>query len=115
VVRGLRPSLVQKGLVMIDTQAPEDKQQYRLPETWINHMEDFYFPINVNQVEDLLGKMLTHVEAMGLPHSPEKANKDLIRQSIWNWFGQVQENSITSFNGCIAPVELPKTPEQKIK
>jgi hypothetical protein len=50
--------------------------------------------------------MLTHVEAMGLPERAEKANKDLVRQSIYQWFSDVQENSITSYRGCIAPIQV---------
>lgn len=76
--------------------------------------EDFYFPINVHQVEDLLGKTLTHIEAMNLPSSVEKANKDLVRQTIWKWFETVQENSLTSYKGIIAPIELlPKAEDEK--
>lgn len=62
----------------------------------------YYFPINVNQVEDLLGKTLTQLEVMNLRN--EKATKDVFRQLIWSWFGNVQENSTTSYQGCIAPV-----------
>ena len=62
----------------------------------------YYFPINVNQVEDLLGKTLTQLEVMNLRN--EKATKDVFRQLIWSWYSAVQENSITSYNGCIAPI-----------
>lgn len=95
-------------------QVDSQVKQYELPEDWIDHMEDFYFPINVHQVEGILGKILTHIEAMNLPSGVEKANKDLVRQTIWRWFGDVQENSITSYKGCIAPIELPKTPKSPI-
>lgn len=71
---------------------------------------DYYFPINTFQVRDLIGKMLTHVEAMGLTPSAEKANKDLIRQTLWRWFSDVRENSITSYRGCIAPIEVLRDP-----
>jgi hypothetical protein len=67
-------------------------------------LDKYYFPINLNQVKDLLGKMLTHVEAMNLREGVEKANKDLVRQHIWKWFAEVQENSLTSYKGCIAPI-----------
>lgn len=62
------------------------------------------FPVQLSQIEDLLGKCLTHVEAMGLRESVEKANKDLIRQTIWKWFDGVQENSLTSYKDCWAPI-----------
>lgn len=67
-------------------------------------IEKYYFPINLSQVEDLLGKMLTQVEAMNLRGTVEKANKDIVRQRIWKWFEEVQENSLTSYKGCIAPI-----------
>lgn len=93
---------------------PSAWEPYQLPEDWYQHEEDFYFPINIPQVNTLLGKLLTHIEAMNLPSSAEKANKDLVRQSLWSWFGEVQENSMTSYRNCIAPIELPKTPENRI-
>lgn len=67
---------------------------------------DYYFPLNINLAEKLLGKMLTHIEAMGLPDKVEKANKDLVRQSFWKWWSDVQENSMTSYKGCIGPIEV---------
>lgn len=72
-----------------------------------NNTYNYYFPINLYQVEDLLGKVLTHIEAMNLPSSVEKANKDLLRQSIWRWYDSVQENSLTSSKGCIGAIKLP--------
>lgn len=69
-------------------------------------VNDVYFPINYPQVRDLLGKMLTHVDALGLPETQGKAAKDLVRQSFSQWFDGVQENSMTSYRGCIAPVEV---------
>lgn len=62
----------------------------------------YYFPVNVSQVEDLLGKTLTQLEVMNLRN--EKATKDVFRQLIWSWYGNVQENSLTSYQGCIAPI-----------
>lgn len=68
--------------------------------------DDFYFPVNISQLRELVGKMLTHVEAMGLPERAEKANKDLVRQSLYKWWEEAQEDSLTSYRGCIGPVEL---------
>jgi len=62
----------------------------------------YYFPVNVNQVEDLLGKTLTQLEVMNLRN--EKATKDVFRQLIWSWYNNVQENSLTSYQQCIAPI-----------
>lgn len=67
--------------------------------------DDLHFPVNLPLIQNLIGKMLTHVEAMGLSATAEKANKDLVRQSVWAWFSDVQENSLTSYRGCIAPIE----------
>ncbi len=67
----------------------------------------YYFPVNLSQFEDLVGKVLTQIEAMNLRESVEKANKDLARQTLWKWFDGVQENSLTSFKGCIAPILAP--------
>lgn len=67
-------------------------------------IDRYYFPIDVSQVENLLGQMLTQVEAMNLREQVEKANKDIVRQRIWKWFEDVQENSLTSYQGCIAPI-----------
>lgn len=64
--------------------------------------DKYYFPINVNLVEDLLGKTLTQLEVMNLRN--EKSTKDIFRQMIWQWYSDVQENSMTSYQGCIAPI-----------
>ncbi|WP_236739467.1 hypothetical protein, partial [Mycobacteroides abscessus] len=66
---------------------------------------DYYFPVQAAQVRNLLGKILTHIEAMNLPPRVEKANKDLVRQSIWDWWSDAMENSTTSAGGCIGPIE----------
>lgn len=67
---------------------------------------DYYFPVNLHLAENLLGKFLTHIEAMNLPERSEKANKSLARQFFWSWWSDVQENSMTSYRGCIAPIEV---------
>jgi len=67
--------------------------------------EDYYFPVQAAQVRNLLGKILTHIEAMNLPPRVEKANKDLVRQSIWDWWSEAMNNSTTSWGGCIGPIE----------
>lgn len=68
--------------------------------------EDSFFPINSDQVNRLLGKLLTHIDALGLPPGQAKANKDLIRQSLQQWFNEAKDNSRTSHRGCIAPIQL---------
>lgn len=70
-------------------------------------IERYYFPVNLSLFEDLVGKMLTHIEAVNLPPGVEKANKDLIRQSLWRWWEFVQENSLSSYKNCIGPIMAP--------
>lgn len=65
-----------------------------------------YFPINYPLVRDLLGRMLTVVDCAVSPGAQNKATKDLVRQSLYRWFEEVQENSLTSYRGCIAPIEV---------
>ena len=67
----------------------------------------YYFPANTRQFEDLVGKMLTQIEAMNLRESVEKANKDIVRQILWSWWSGVQENSMTSSGLCIGPIVAP--------
>lgn len=71
---------------------------------------DYYFPVNVDLAQNLLGKLLTHIEAMNLPEKAEKANKDLMRQSFWRWWADVKDNSLTSYRGCVAPIEVVRDP-----
>ena len=70
------------------------------------NIDDYHFPVNLHLAQNLLGKMLTHVEAMNLSQTAEKANKDLVKQTFWKWWGDVQENSVTSYKGCIAPIQV---------
>lgn len=74
-------------------------------DTDVDHA-DYYFPVNLPLAQNILGKFLTHIEALGLPDKVEKANKDLVRQSFWRWWDNVQENSMTSYRGCIAPIQV---------
>lgn len=62
----------------------------------------YLFPVGTSQVEDLLGKVLTHLELMNLRN--EKAAKDVFRQLVWRWYDGVQENSLHSYQNCIAPI-----------
>lgn len=72
----------------------------------VDVVNDVYFPINYPQVRDLLGKMLTHVDALGLSDTQGKAAKDLVRESFHRWYSGVQENSLRSYRGCIGPIEV---------
>lgn len=72
-------------------------------------IDRYFFPVNVHQIEDLLGKVLTQIEAMNLREGVEKANKDMARQTLWSWWGSAQDNSLTSSMGCIAPIKAPNS------
>lgn len=70
-------------------------------------IEQYYFPVNLRQFENLVGKVLTQIEAMNLNERSEKANKDIARQTLWSWWNDAQENSITSSGLCIGPIFAP--------
>lgn len=72
----------------------------------INDFEGLYFPINHLQLRNLLGQVLTQVEAMVLPPQSEKATKAIFTQMLWRWFDDVMDNSVTSSRGCIAPIKV---------
>lgn len=63
-----------------------------------------FYPLNHNQVRDLLGKLLTQLDAMGLPDRVHAANKALMMQAVWRWWDGVYSNATTSAVGCLAPV-----------
>lgn len=71
----------------------------------IEDYEDYWFPINHNQVRDILGKILTQIEAMNLPTAAEKANKAIFTQMVWGWFDGVMDNSATAApNSGLLPI-----------
>ncbi len=72
----------------------------------VQDYEKLHFPIDHSQIRNLLGHILTQVEAMSLPEKTEKANKAIYTQMVWRWFDDVMENSVTSSQGCIAPIKL---------
>jgi hypothetical protein len=63
-----------------------------------------YYPVNHNQMRDLLGRMLTHLDMMGLPDRAHRAARTLLTQEAWRWWDGVHTNAVTSYDGCIAPV-----------
>lgn len=66
--------------------------------------DDVYYPINHWQLRDLLGKVLTQLDAMGLPDRAHRAARSLLTQEVWRWWDGVHENATTSGAGSIAPV-----------
>lgn len=90
----------------------EDKQRLEL-ESVVMHVQsssygitddNTYYPINHQQVRDLLGKLLTQLDAMNLPERVHLANKAMLIQTVWRWYDSVYENATTSSEGCIAPI-----------
>ena len=77
----------------------------------IENFEDYWFPIYHEQVRDILGKILTQIEAMNLPERTEKATKAIFTQMVWHWFDQVMDNSATaSPNSGLTPISTRVSP-----
>lgn len=72
---------------------------------------DYYFPINLDQVRELEESLFTRLEMLNLSKKAEDAAKVVFQEQIWQWFSDAQENSTTSYKGCIAPVITKKTSE----
>jgi hypothetical protein len=66
--------------------------------------DNVHYPITHLQVRDLLGKVLTHLDAMGLPDRAHRAARTLLTAEVWRWWDGVYENATTSTQGCIAPI-----------
>lgn len=45
-------------------------------------------------MQNLEGRMLTLIDAIGLPQSQEKAIKDLVRKEVWGWFDNETTHSL---------------------
>jgi hypothetical protein len=59
--------------------------------------ESHWFPINHSQVRDILGQILTQIEAMNLNEKSERASKAIFTQMVWRWFDEAMDNSATSY------------------
>jgi hypothetical protein len=68
--------------------------------------DNVYIPINHNLVRDLLGRVLTQLDAMGLPDRAHHAAKSLLTREVWRWWAFACDNSTTSGLGCIAPIVM---------
>lgn len=68
--------------------------------------DDTYFPTNHQQVRDLIGRVLTQLDAMSLPERAHRAAKTLLTREVWSWWNGIYENSTTSGLGCLAPVVM---------
>lgn len=67
---------------------------------------EVYFPVNVDQFRGLIGKVLTHLDAMALPDRARRATKTLLVQTAWNWWSDAAENAATAGAGCLAPIVM---------
>ena len=68
--------------------------------------DDIYFPINHRQFRGLIGQILTHLDAMGLPDRTRRATKTLLTQDAWLWWNEACDNATTSYRGAIAPIVM---------
>lgn len=68
--------------------------------------ENYYFPININQIRELEESLHTRLEMLNLTKKAEDAAKIVFNEYLWRWFSDAQENSNTSYKGCIAPVVM---------
>lgn len=68
------------------------------------HAENYYFPINLAQVKELEESLSTRLEMLNLSKKAEDAAKQVFQEALYDWFYDVQQNSITSYQGCIAPI-----------
>lgn len=78
-----------------------------IPFEWKDRSDgDVHYPISTAQFKHLIGRVLTHIDAMGLPGPAHLANKTLIKKTLWAWWEEAQHNSLTSAQGCIAPISI---------
>lgn len=68
--------------------------------------DDILYPVDHRQLRDLLGRLLTQLDAMGLPDRAHRAARHLLTQEVWRWWDGVHENATTSGGGCIAPIVM---------
>jgi len=66
--------------------------------------DHIWYPTSPMQVRQLVGKLLTHLDAMALPDRAHRAARTLIVQEMWRWWDEVCDNAVTSTEGCLAPV-----------
>lgn len=69
-------------------------------------LEQCYFPINYNQVKELEEQTAIRIEMLNLSKKAEEAAKYVFQEMLWQWFYDVQDNSTTSYKGCIAPIVM---------
>lgn len=73
------------------------------------------YVINAHAPDHLVGKLLTLIEALGLPESQEKAAKDVIRNEVYLlltggnevWINHALHNLIRDFDGAYRKTPAP--------
>lgn len=66
--------------------------------------QDVWFPTNYYMFQTFEGKLMTHLEALGLPDKQEKATKDIFRQLMWDFYSDITENSRTAATEKLHPI-----------
>lgn len=81
-------------------------ERHQLPIRYLDFMpDDLYAPINGGyQLDDLIGKVLTLLDATGMQAVQAKAVKDLVKGQIRSWYAEALNNAETSYRGCVAPI-----------
>lgn len=58
-------------------------------DTWLDNIQDYDNPligVNVESFDELLGKLFTNFELLGLPERQGKALTGSVRRMAWEWF-----------------------------
>lgn len=76
----------------------------RVPEGLI--LSGVHIPVSEDQVGNLVGQVLTHIDAMALDQTTKNASKSLLKRAIWAWWDGAIENSLTSAQGCLGPIKV---------
>lgn len=72
-------------------------------------LDQCYFPINAQLVRNLEEQMAIRIEMLNLTKKAEEAAKYVFQEMLWQWFYEAQDNSVTSYRGCIAPIVMNTT------
>lgn len=77
--------------------------------------QDVWFPTYYYQFQFFEGKLLTHIEALGLSSGQEKATKDIFRQLVWDFYGDIASNSKTAAVKELQPIVVNRSPNKELK
>lgn len=90
----------------LERRESDDVEMHRLPAGFDVNYEDYWYPIQKFQVSNLLGQVLTQLDAMNLSPDATKANRNIFIQMMWRWFDEVMDNSVTSADDRITPIKI---------